>query len=102
MPLRLQHALNPSGGGLSSSAALICSSMLAILAALGGDLLVSSLKGEVAAAAAKAERYVGVASGGMDQAISMTGMKGVAKRVRGRGGRDGCKGRGECVLWSCF
>ena len=76
------NVMSCAGGGLSSSAALICSSMIAILAALGGDLLANSLKGEVAAAAAKAERYVGVASGGMDQAISMTGMKGVAKRVR--------------------
>lgn len=36
---------------------------------------------DVATAAARAERYVGVSSGGMDQAISMMGMKGVAKKV---------------------
>ena len=81
------HGIVPTGSGLSSSAAFICSSMLAILASSSSSsdsqsLLVTKVnKGEVADAAAKAERYVGVASGGMDQAISMMGMQGVAKQV---------------------
>mmetsp|Transcript_22161 Transcript_22161/g.66139 ORF Transcript_22161/g.66139 Transcript_22161/m.66139 type:complete len:506 (-) Transcript_22161:65-1582(-) len=69
----------PTGAGVSSSAALICASMLAILAAHGRAEGVK--KADVAMAAARAERYVGVSSGGMDQAISMMGMKGLAKKV---------------------
>lgn len=60
----------PTGSGLSSSAALVCSSALAIMAALGVPRL---KKGEVAEFTAKAEQYVGVMSGGMDQAISVMG-----------------------------
>lgn len=86
------HGTVPTGSGLSSSAALICSSMLAILSSStvptsepssdpSSSLLSKVNKGQVADAAAKAERYIGVASGGMDQAISMMGMKGVAKQV---------------------
>ncbi|KAF5838871.1 ribosomal protein S5 domain 2-type protein [Dunaliella salina] len=71
------HGVVPLGGGLSSSAALVCSSMLAVLAAHG----ITADKSEVAEFAAKAERYVGVTSGGMDQAISMMGMLGVAKLI---------------------
>lgn len=68
-----------TGGGLSSSAAIVCSSSLAIAAALG---LTSSLtKGAVAEFTCTAERYVGVTSGGMDQAISVMGMPGVALLV---------------------
>ncbi len=36
---------------------------------------------EVSEFTAKAERYVGVTSGGMDQAISVMGMPGIAKLV---------------------
>jgi N-acetylgalactosamine kinase len=36
---------------------------------------------EVSEFTAKAERYVGVTSGGMDQAISIMGMPGIAKLV---------------------
>ncbi|GLC69817.1 hypothetical protein PLESTF_000883800 [Pleodorina starrii] len=82
-PVGLQvvvHGQVPTGSGLSSSAAIVCSSMLAVLSALGvqpADLD----KAAVAEAACKAERYVGVTSGGMDQAISMMGQQGVAMHV---------------------
>lgn len=71
------HGVVPLGGGLSSSAAIVCSSALAVLAAHGVGLT----KGEVADFACRAERYVGVTSGGMDQAISVMGQPGVAKLV---------------------
>ncbi|KAL4519598.1 hypothetical protein Ndes2526B_g01820 [Nannochloris sp. 'desiccata'] len=67
----------PTGGGLSSSAAIVCSSSLAILGAHG----ITLTKGEVAEFTAKAERYVGVTSGGMDQAISIMGRQGIAQHV---------------------
>eukprot|EP00890_Picochlorum_soloecismus_P003577 jgi/Picsp_1/421/NSC_00419-R1_galactose kinase len=67
----------PTGSGLSSSAAIVCSSALAILALYGIRLK----KGEVAEFTATAERYVGVISGGMDQAISIMGKTGVAQLV---------------------
>ncbi|KAG2487013.1 hypothetical protein HYH03_014383 [Edaphochlamys debaryana] len=74
------HGQVPTGSGLSSSAAIVCSSMLAVLAALGEDPAGVD-KAAVAEAACKAERYVGVTSGGMDQAISMMGQQGVAMHV---------------------
>eukprot|EP00198_Chlamydomonas_reinhardtii_P012190 XP_001701527.1 galactose kinase [Chlamydomonas reinhardtii] len=74
------HGQVPTGSGLSSSAAIVCSSMLAILSAKG--VAPEQLdKAAVAEAACKAERYVGVTSGGMDQAISMMGQQGVAMHV---------------------
>ncbi|KAF8072885.1 GAL1 [Scenedesmus sp. PABB004] len=73
------HGTVPLGSGLSSSAAIVCSSSLAIAAALGvsGQLT----KGEVAEFTCTAERHVGVTSGGMDQAISVMAMPGVAMLV---------------------
>ncbi|EFN57575.1 hypothetical protein CHLNCDRAFT_57327 [Chlorella variabilis] len=65
------------GGGLSSSAAIVCAAALAVLHSHGIRLT----KGEVSEFTAKAERYVGVTSGGMDQAISIMGMPGIAKMV---------------------
>ncbi|PSC75650.1 Galactokinase [Micractinium conductrix] len=79
-PVGLQimvHGTVPTGGGLSSSAAIVCSSALAIMRMHGIELT----KGEVSEFTAKAERYVGVTSGGMDQAISVMGMPGIAKLV---------------------
>lgn len=70
----------PTGGGLSSSAAIVCASALAILAAY--DIRLT--KGEVAEFTAKAEQYVGVTSGGMDQAISIMGRRGMAQHVEFR------------------
>jgi N-acetylgalactosamine kinase len=101
----LVHGTVPLGSGLSSSAALVCSASLAILAAYGripapargafawaqaaaqaaGTLLHSAsrpiTKGEVADFSCKAERYVGVNGGGMDQAISVMARQGVAMLV---------------------
>jgi len=67
----------PTGSGLSSSAAIVCSAALAMLGCYGIRLK----KGEVAEFTAMAERYVGVNSGGMDQAISIMGKTGVAQLV---------------------
>ncbi|KIY97734.1 galactokinase [Monoraphidium neglectum] len=71
------HGIVPLGGGLSSSAAIVCSSALAVLAVNS----ITLTKGEVADFTCKAERYVGVTSGGMDQAISVMGQPNVAKLV---------------------
>ncbi|KAL4860073.1 Galactokinase [Chlorella vulgaris] len=71
------HGTVPTGGGLSSSAAIVCAAALAVMHVHGIELT----KGEVAEFTAKAERYVGVTSGGMDQAISIMGMPGIAKLV---------------------
>jgi galactokinase len=64
---------------LSSSAAIVCSSALAVAAAL--DLTSHLTKGAVSEFTCTAERYVGVTSGGMDQAISVMGMPGLALLV---------------------
>lgn len=79
-PVGLQvmvHGVVPLAGGLSSSSAITCSSALAVLAVHG----ITLTKGEVADFTCRAERYVGVTSGGMDQAISVMGAPGVAKLV---------------------
>lgn len=73
--LLLLHA----GSGLSSSAAIVCASSLAVAAALGVSDQLS--KGQVAEFTCAAERHVGVISGGMDQAISVMAMPGVAMLV---------------------
>lgn len=81
-PVGLQvmlHGTVPVGSGLSSSAAIVCSSSLAIAAALG--VTNSLTKGDVSEFTCTAERHVGVTSGGMDQAISVMGMPGVAMLV---------------------
>ncbi len=74
-PCLLVHTM--TGSGLSSSAAIVVSSSLAVLAARGVELT----KGDVAEFTCTAERHVGVTSGGMDQAISVMGMPGVAMLV---------------------
>jgi len=71
------HGTVPLGSGLSSSAALVCASALAILAAHG----LSPPKADVATFCAACERYVGTESGGMDQAASVLGVAGSALRV---------------------
>lgn len=73
----LVHGRVPTGAGVSSSSAIVCACALGVLGAHG----VTLCKGEVAEFTARAERYVGVSSGGMDQAISIMGQPGTAMHV---------------------
>eukprot|EP00199_Chlamydomonas_sp_CCMP681_P000663 CAMPEP_0119110478 /NCGR_PEP_ID=MMETSP1180-20130426/29909_1 /TAXON_ID=3052 ORGANISM="Chlamydomonas cf sp, Strain CCMP681" /NCGR_SAMPLE_ID=MMETSP1180 /ASSEMBLY_ACC=CAM_ASM_000741 /LENGTH=494 /DNA_ID=CAMNT_0007096833 /DNA_START=45 /DNA_END=1529 /DNA_ORIENTATION=- len=75
----LVHGVVPQGAGLSSSAAFVCAGMVAVLAVHGVTCKVT--KAEVAEYAARAERYVGVTAGGMDQAISLMAVRGVAMLI---------------------
>jgi len=67
----------PPAAGLSSSSALVVASGLA--AAFANDVAVEPLP--FAESMARAERYVGTNSGGMDQAISIAGRAGHAVRI---------------------
>ena len=67
----------PVAEGLSSSSALVVASALALLHA--NEAQVEAL--ELAALLARAERYVGVQGGGMDQAASLCGKEGHALRI---------------------
>jgi galactokinase len=67
----------PVAEGLSSSSALVVASALALLHA--NEAEVEAL--ELAALLARAERYVGVQGGGMDQAASLCGKDGHALRI---------------------
>ena len=62
----------PAGGGLSSSAALVCASALAVMHANDHDVS----KKDLLDLAVVSERAVGVFSGGMDQAASIFSKKG--------------------------
>ncbi|KAK7363451.1 hypothetical protein VNO77_05595 [Canavalia gladiata] len=64
----------PTGSGLSSSAAFVCSSTIAILAAFG----VNFPKKEIAQVTCECEQHIGTQSGGMDQAISVMAKTGFA------------------------
>ncbi|KAL8894350.1 MAG: hypothetical protein Q9192_004392 [Flavoplaca navasiana] len=68
----------PAGGGLSSSAAFVCASALAVLRAHGREPV---MKKELVELAIVSEREVGVNSGGMDQSASVFSIKGDALRV---------------------
>lgn len=68
----------PSGGGLSSSAAFVCASGLAVLKANGVEKVD---KKELVEIAIVSERAVGVNSGGMDQAASVFPLQGSALYV---------------------
>ncbi|KAF2828693.1 galactokinase [Ophiobolus disseminans] len=68
----------PSGGGLSSSASVVCTSSLAVLAANGEQ---NVDKKELCELAIVSERAVGVNSGGMDQAASVFSLRGTALYV---------------------
>lgn len=57
----------PAGGGMSSSAALVCASALCVMIANGHDVS----KRDLLDLAVVSERAVGVFSGGMDQAASI-------------------------------
>jgi galactokinase len=67
----------PAGGGLSSSAAMVCASALAVITA--NQLTIS--KTELTEIAIVAERNVGVNSGGMDQSASVLSEKDFALHV---------------------
>ncbi|KJX98300.1 galactokinase like protein [Zymoseptoria brevis] len=68
----------PSGGGLSSSAAFVCASALAVMKANGEDQVD---KKELVELAIVSERAVGVNSGGMDQSASVFPLQGSALYV---------------------
>ncbi|KAI4115507.1 MAG: hypothetical protein LQ338_007850 [Usnochroma carphineum] len=68
----------PAGGGLSSSAAFVCASALAVLRANGRS---DVKKKELVELAIVSERAVGVNSGGMDQSASVFSVKGDALSV---------------------
>ena len=74
----------PIASGLSSSSALVVASALALLKANGvgvggGEAAISRL--ELAALMARAERFVGLEGGGMDQAACLHGVEGHALRI---------------------
>lgn len=68
----------PAGGGLSSSAAFVCASALAVMRAHGHETVD---KKELVELAIVSERAVGVNSGGMDQAASVFSQRGSALYV---------------------
>ena len=68
----------PAGAGVSSSAAFVCASALAVLRANGRDKV---LKRELTELAIVSERAVGVNSGGMDQSASVFSVQGDAVSV---------------------
>ena len=68
----------PAGGGLSSSAAFVCASALAVLRANGREHVIKS---ELVEQAIVSERSVGVNSGGMDQSASVFSIQGDAVSV---------------------
>ncbi|KAM0984737.1 hypothetical protein ACFX2I_012022 [Malus domestica] len=67
----------PTGSGLSSSAALVCASTIAIMAAFG----LNFPKKEIAQLTCECERHIGTQSGGMDQAISVMAKPGFAELI---------------------
>ncbi|XP_059632822.1 galactokinase [Cornus florida] len=67
----------PTGSGLSSSAAFVCSSTIAIMAAFD----VNFPKKEIAQLTCECERHIGTQSGGMDQAISVMAQNGFAELI---------------------
>ncbi|KAI9698625.1 MAG: galactokinase [Bogoriella megaspora] len=68
----------PAGGGLSSSAAFVCASALAVMKANGEDVVDKTKLTELAIVS---ERAVGVNSGGMDQSASVFPIRGSALYV---------------------
>lgn len=73
----LVHGTVPIGAGLSSSSALVCATVVA----LSSLFKLSFCKHEVAEFSCACERHIGTQSGGMDQAISVMAMPGVAKLI---------------------
>ena len=69
----------PTGAGVSSSSALTVASFLAVAHAYGTDA--SATRAQIAEAARHCETYIGMMSGGMDQAISCLAEAGSAARI---------------------
>ncbi|KAG1326166.1 putative Galactokinase [Cocos nucifera] len=67
----------PTGSGLSSSAAFVCSATIAIMAVLNKNFP----KKEIAQLTCECERHIGTQSGGMDQAISVMAKTGFAELI---------------------
>ena len=67
----------PAAAGLSSSSALVVATALALLDSIGREVP----RNQLMAMLARGERYVGLAGGGMDQAISLGGRSGHAMRI---------------------
>ncbi|XP_068659747.1 galactokinase-like [Aristolochia californica] len=67
----------PTGSGLSSSAAFVCSSTIAIMAAFDKNFP----KKEIAQLTCDCEHHIGTQSGGMDQAISVMAKSGFAELI---------------------
>ncbi|PIA52431.1 hypothetical protein AQUCO_01000361v1 [Aquilegia coerulea] len=67
----------PTGSGLSSSAAFVCSSTIAIMAAFNVNFPMR----EIAQLTCECERHIGTQSGGMDQAISVMAKSGFAELI---------------------
>ncbi|KAL3505609.1 hypothetical protein ACH5RR_030991 [Cinchona calisaya] len=67
----------PTGSGLSSSAAFVCSATIAVMAAFGANFA----KKELAQLTCECERHIGTQSGGMDQAISVMAQTGFAELI---------------------
>ncbi|KAL0488342.1 N-acetylgalactosamine kinase [Acrasis kona] len=70
----------PSGSGLSSSSAVVCASSLTTSHALGYSKEIT--KEQFGSLTAKSEQFVGVQSGGMDQAISFLGQRNQAMYIQ--------------------
>lgn len=71
----------PPSSGLSSSASIVCASALATVALHTGKTFELISKEELADRCAKFENYIGVESGGMDQAIEVLGKSGRAMMI---------------------
>ncbi|KAF6170248.1 hypothetical protein GIB67_035353 [Kingdonia uniflora] len=67
----------PTGSGLSSSAAFVCSSTVAIMAGFNANFPMK----EIAQLTCECERHIGTQSGGMDQAISIMAKSGFAELI---------------------
>lgn len=67
----------PTGSGLSSSAAFVCSATIAIMAVFDANFP----KKEIAQLTCECERHIGTQSGGMDQAISIMAKSGFAELI---------------------
>ncbi|KAL9225484.1 hypothetical protein vseg_001401 [Gypsophila vaccaria] len=67
----------PTGSGLSSSAAFVCSATISLMGAFG----VNFPKKEIAQLTCDCERHIGTQSGGMDQAISVMAQSGFAELI---------------------